>query len=197
MSDRTNEEKLRILQERLAVIQKKTETKQEERFESTQPVAPVFKEELVNQPNIDPIAPTAREPRNKSNTLRYFIIFFIISLLGYGAFEFIDFDTLLSSETKEIEINEDKEITYHKSEFNGNYLIILNSFKDLTVANAEVLKLVSEGYKCDVFQLSGVSDSEEEIFQTYIGPFNKLKEANQYLNSSISIKEIGKVIELQ
>ncbi|MEJ6748886.1 MAG: SPOR domain-containing protein, partial [Flavobacteriales bacterium] len=97
----------------------------------------------------------------------------------------------------EVTTDKTKEITYHKSEFNGNYLIILNSFEDITIANAEVQNYISEGYKCDVFQLSAVSDSKEEIFQTYIGPFNKLQEANQYLNSTISIKESGKVIELQ
>ena len=48
-------------------------------------------------------------------------------------------------------------------------------------ANFEVKQFVNEGYDCNVFQLSGVSNSEEEIFQTYIGPFNKLEEANQYL----------------
>ena len=121
-------------------------------------------------------------------------------MLGYGGFEAynsINFDELFSSETEEVTTDKIKEITYHKSEFIGNYLIILNSFEDVTIANAEVQHYISEGYKCDVFQLSGVSDSEEEIFQTYIGPFNKLEEANQYLNSTISIKESGKVIELQ
>ena len=43
---------------------------------------------------------------------------------------------------------------------------------------------MNEGYNCNVFQLSGVSNSEEEIFQTYLGPFDKLEEANQYFRSS-------------
>ena len=197
MSEKTNEEKLKILQERLATIQHKKEKEQQSITEKNKPVAPVFKEELVEQ---SPIQPSIQEPKEKTNSLKYFIIFFIIALVGYGGFEAynsINFDKLFSSETEEVTTDKTKEITYHKSEFIGNYLIILNSFEDVTVANAEVLHYISEGYKCDVFQLSGVSDSEEEIFQTYIGPFNKLEEANQYLNSTISIKESGKVIELQ
>ena len=197
MSERTNEEKLKILQERLATIQHKKEKEQQSITENNKPVAPVFNEELVEQ---SPIQPSIKEPKEKTNSLKYFIIFFIIALVGYGGFEAynsINFDELFSSETEKITTDKTKEITYHKSEFNGNYLIILNSFEDITIANTEVHYYISEGYKCDVFQLSGVSDSKEEIFQTYIGPFNKLQEANQYLNSTISIKESGKVIELQ
>ncbi len=197
MSEKTNEEKLKILQERLATIQHKKEKEQQSITEKNKPVAPVFKEDLVEKSNIKP---SKKEPKEKTNSLKYFIIFFIIALLGYGgfsAYNSINFDKLFSSETKEVTTDKTKKITYHKSEFIGNYLIILNSFEDVTIANAEVQHYISEGYKCDVFQLSGVSDSEEEIFQTYIGPFNKLEEANQYLNSTISIKESGKVIELQ
>ena len=54
--------------------------------------------------------------------------------------------------------------------------------------------LVNEGYSCDVFYLPGVSNSKEKIFQTYIGPFNKLEEANQYLNSSEGVQNSGKII---
>lgn len=197
MSEKTNEEKLKILQERLATIQHKKEKEQQSITEKNKPLAPVFKEELVEQ---SPIKPSIQEPKEKTNSLKYFIIFFIIALVGYGGFEAynsINFDKLFSSETEEVTTDKTKEITYHKSEFIGNYLIILNSFEDITIANAEVQNYISEGYKCDVFQLSAVSDSKEEIFQTYIGPFNKLQEANQYLNSTISIKESGKVIELQ
>ena len=209
MSEKTNEEKLKILQERLATIQhKKDKNKKKSGFstekkdsgfstEKNKPVAPIFKQELVGK---SPLQPSIQEPKEKTNSLKYFIIFFIIALLSYGGFEAynsINFVELFSSETEEVTTDKTKEITYHKSEFIGNYLIILNSFEDVTIANAEVLHYISEGYKCDVFQLSGVSDSEEEIFQTYIGPFNKLAEANQYLNSTISIKESGKVIELQ
>ena len=62
------------------------------------------------------------------------------------------------------------------------------------MTNSEVKLLVNEGYNCNVFQLSGVSNSEEEIFQTYIGPFNKLEELNQYLNSSEDEKILVKLL---
>ena len=198
MSDNTNEEKLRILQERLAQIQQKKEVKQEEKIENSKPVAPVFEEDLVHQEEIDPIAKTPREPINKPNGLKYLIILFVVCLLGYSAFEFVDFKSILSSEEAGDEImEEDEEIKYYKSEFNGNFIIILKTFDKQELANAEVQNWVNEGYSSDVFYLPGVSNSKEKIFQTYIGPFNKLEEANQYLNSSEGIQNSGKIIRLQ
>ena len=38
---------------------------------------PVFEEDLVNKREIDPILPTSKEPRNKINGIKYFIIFFV------------------------------------------------------------------------------------------------------------------------
>jgi len=196
MSDNTNEEKLRILKERLAQIQQKKEVKQEEKIEKSKPVTPVFEEDLANQEEIDPIAKTPREPRNKSNGLKYLIILFVVCLLGYSAFEFVDFNAILASEESVDKIMEE-EIKYYKSEFNGNYIILLKTFDKQELANAEVQNWVNEGYSSDVFYLPAVSNSQEKIFQTYIGPFNKLEETNQYLNSSEGIQNSGKIISLQ
>ena len=196
MSDNTNEEKLRILKERLAQIQQKKEVKQEEKIENSKPVTPVFEEDLANQEEIDPIAKTPREPRNKSNGLKYLIILFVVCLLGYSAFEFVDFNAILASEESVDKIMEE-EIKYYKSEFNGNYIILLKTFDKQELANAEVQNWVNEGYSSDVFYLPAVSNSQEKIFQTYIGPFNKLEETNQYLNSSEGIQNSGKIISLQ
>lgn len=203
MSDNTNEEKLRILQERLAQIQQKKEVKQEEKIENSKPVAPVFEEDLVNQEEIDPIAKTPREPRNKSNGLKYLIILFVVCLLGYSAFEFVDFNAILASEESVEEIMEEEdEIKYYKSEFNGNYIILLKAFDKQELANAEVQNLVND-YNCDVFYLPGVSNSQKEIFQTYIQGKNKgvgfetEEEARNYLNSSEEIQNSGKIISLQ
>ncbi|MAO71207.1 MAG: hypothetical protein CMD02_01700 [Flavobacteriales bacterium] len=204
MSERTNEEKLRILQERLAQIQEKKERKKEDKVDNKKHVAPVFEEDLVNENEIDPISPTPREPKNKSTRLKYFIIFFIISILGYGMYVFmfgsgISESFFSSNEIKEVaeEILDNEEIVYYQSDFNGKYIILLNSFESVSDANFEVKQFVNEGYDCNVFQLSGVSNSKEEIFQTYIGPFNKLEEANQYLNSSDRTQNTGKIITLQ
>ena len=71
MSEKTNEEKLKILQERLATIQHKKEKEQQSITEKNKPVAPVFNEELVEKSNIKP---SKKEPKEKTNSLKYFII---------------------------------------------------------------------------------------------------------------------------
>ena len=198
MSERTNEEKLRILQDRLATIQNKNEIEQQIKTEQNKPVAPVFKEELVNQPTSKPIE--IQDTKEQTFNFKYFIIFFIITLVGYGGFEVyntFDFAELFSSEEEQKDEKE-TEIIYNKSYFDGeNVIIILNSFTDQNIANAEAQDLTSKGYKCSVLQLSGVSNSTEEIFQTYIGPFDKAEEAKQYLNSTDFVSENGILIKLQ
>ena len=67
----------------------------------------------------------------------------------------------------------------------------------------EAQNLTKIGYNCDVLQLSGVSNSEEEIFQTYIQGknigvgFETEEEALQHLNSTEGIQNSGKIISLQ
>ena len=201
MSDKTNEEKLRILQERLASIQQKKEIQQEDKIQHNQPISPVFEEELINHSNIEPIEKTPKRSRNNSSGLKYFIIFFIIFLVGYGgffAYNNIDFNSFFTSFTsdKPIKTEIEENIIYKKSNFNGNFIIVLNTFNEKELANAEAQSLTEKGYNCNILQLSGVSNSEKEIFQTFIGPFNKEGEANQYLNST-DLTSKGGVIELQ
>ena len=38
-------------------------------------------------PNIDPISKTPRRPRNNSSLFKYFILCFVIFLVGYGGFK--------------------------------------------------------------------------------------------------------------
>jgi len=70
MSDKTNEEKLRILKERLATIQQKKETNYTEEVKKDKPVAPVFEEDLVNERK-----PESDSTRKKSSAWK--IIFFL------------------------------------------------------------------------------------------------------------------------
>ena len=72
MNDKTNEEKLRILQERLANIQQKKEIQQEEKIQQNKPVAPVFEENLVNEDK-----PKSNSTKKKSSAWK--IIFFLIN----------------------------------------------------------------------------------------------------------------------
>ena len=79
MSDKTNEEKLRILQERLASIQQKKEIQQEEKVQQNKPVAPIFEEDLVNEPKKE-----SDVIKKKSSAWK--IIFFLILFSFLGGF---------------------------------------------------------------------------------------------------------------
>ena len=220
MSDKTNEEKLRILQERLASIQQKKEIQQEEKVQQNKPVAPIFEEDLVNEPKKE-----SDVIKKKSSAWK--IIFFIIigSLTGYFGYHFFnedfkieptienikeDFDdmyvSLFGNDDKDEDDKEkkkkNKKVIYNKSSFDGNFIIILKNSDKKELADAEAQNLIEKGYNCDVLQLSGVSNSEEEIFQTYIQGknigvgFETKEEAMHYLNSTELISE-GSIFKLQ
>ena len=230
MSDKTNEEKLRILQERLTTIKQKQIAKQEERMEQNKPISPVFEEDLVSQENEIP------EKKDKRGSSFWKIIFIIIfsSFIGYFGYYFTlndfkmeptienikeDFNTIsdkvlsLFGEDEEDEekkkrkkkkerTNNNEKIIYNKSEFNVNgekgFIVLLNSYTEQSVAKAEVQDNKIKGYEnCGLIYLPGVSDSEEEVYQTFVGPFSNEKEANQWKNTSKSIKDSGIIIELQ
>ena len=219
MNDKTNEEKLRILQERLANIQQKKEIHQEEKIQQNKPVAPVFEEELVNISNIDSIEKTPKQPGKKSGCFKYFIIsfilFFIILLVGGGFYAYNSgyFDSFFTSSNptekeEEEEEEEEEDIIYFKSNFSGNFIIVLKDFNKKEDAEHQAEKITKIGYDCNVLQLSGVSNSEKEIFQTYIEKSITekdslgftFKEATQYLTifrEKSSVFDKGRVITLQ
>ncbi|MGY8988049.1 MAG: SPOR domain-containing protein [Flavobacteriales bacterium] len=232
MSDKTNEEKLRILQERLTTIKQKQISKQEARMEQSKPISPVFEEDLVSQEN------EISEKKEKGGNSFWKITFGLIFLsftcvFGYyfnnndfkmeSTIENIkkDFETISNKalslfgdeedddkkkkkkkKRKKEKTNNDKDVIYNKSEFNVNgekgFIVLLNSYTEKSVAKAEVQKNKIKGYdNCGFIFLPGVSDSEQEIYQTFMGPFSNIKEANQWKNSSKSIKNSGIIIELQ
>ncbi|MBT3417805.1 MAG: SPOR domain-containing protein [Flavobacteriales bacterium] len=229
MSDKTNEEKLRILQERLTTIKQKQIAKQEARMEQSKPISPVFEEDLVSQEN------EISEKKEKGRNSFWKITFVLILLSFTCVFGYYlnnndfkmdptidnikkDFETISDKvvslflgeedekkkkkKRKKGKTNNDKDVIYNKSEFNVNgekgFIVLLNSYTEQSVAKAEVQDNKIKGYdNCGFIFLPGVSDSEQEIYQTFVGPFSNIEEANQWKNSSKSIKDSGIIIELQ
>ena len=219
MSDKTNEEKLRILQERLTTIKQKQIAKQEARMEQSKPISPVFEEDLVSQEN------EISEKKEKGRNSFWKITFVLILLSFTCVFGYYlnnndfkmdptidnikkDFETISDKvvslflgeedekkkkkKRKKGKTNNDKDVIYNKSEFNVNgekgFIVLLNSYTEQSVAKAEVQDNKIKGYdNCGFIFLPGVSDSEQEIYQTFVGPFSNIEEANQWKNSSKSI----------
>ena len=195
MTEKSNDEKLKILHERLKVIKEKNEVQENPiSNEKTQSIEVLQKDEE----NSVKFANNPENNKNRNGLIKYLIITILFIIIGYFSIGLIKNNNSPYSKNEdysEIYVNE---ITYQKSEFNGNYIIVLNDFIKLSEAEKEVIILKNDGYEAGVFQLSGVSNSKKEIFQTYIGPFNKLQEAKQYLNSNVNnYLSGGNVIELK
>lgn len=212
MSDKNNEEKLRILRERLNQIQEKKGTEKKSPVDNEKTRTYKVEESLNEESPAKPV-----KPSKNTNAIKYFILLFGIILLAYLGYEYVDIDSLskkneiineidnnIKSDVNE-EITDDENLVYYKSDFNGNYIIIISSFIDLDSAKNELNKLKNLHYNCDILQLSGVSNSNKDLFQTYIeGPSDYSfvedegkSEANQWITR---LKQQGfnpKIISLQ
>tara|TARA_B110000263_G_C15078691_1_gene405268 strand:- start:79 stop:630 length:552 start_codon:yes stop_codon:yes gene_type:complete len=170
MNDRANNEKLRILQERLAQIKQKDETL----------MSPIDQREEV----IEVALPQTETPQKEKTPisfgwLKYVII---IGALGYGSFyayNNMDFSNIFSSSDKGMEETQKFVLEYNLN-IPGEKIAITASFEDESSAKAMVNDLKVKGYKCDYFFLPNKSNSKEEIYKVFIGPYENAEETNQW-----------------
>ena len=172
MSDKTNEEKLRILQERLAQIKQKQETQV--------PIENKIDKVIEIATSVDEV------PLKKHNPVSFGWVKYvvIIGVFVYGsiyAYKNIDFSNLISSE----EITEEPKEFVLKYNLNlkGDNISIISSFEDEISAKALVNDLKVKGYKCDYFYLPNKSNSTDELFKVYIGPYENNEETNQWIEN--------------
>ena len=170
MNDRANDEKLRILQERLAQIKQKDET-------------PAPQEAVVEIETPKESIPQNEPTPRSFGWVKYVVI---IGALGYGsfyAFNNIDFSNIFASDEA---IEKTKEFVL---EYNLNFpgedeevknIAITASFEDESSAKAMVNDLKVQGYKCDYFFLPEKSNSKEEVYKVFIGPYENEEETNQW-----------------
>ena len=172
MSDRTNDEKLRILQERLAQIKQKQET----------PVPPRLQRERVIEVSTPEVEAPIKE--KKPLNLAWVKKVVIVGSVAYGLFygyNNIDFNSLVTDLSSEEVVEEQTpfELEY-KLNLTGNQLAIIGSFEDEGSARAMVNDLVVKGFKCDYFFLPKQSNSTDEIYNVFIGPYENEEETNQW-----------------
>ena len=182
MSDKTNDEKLRILQERLAQIKQKQETPVPTRNQREEVIEIATPKDEVPQKGRNPMS---------FGWVKYVVI---IGVVGYGSFyayNNIDFSNLTSSE----EITEEPKEFVLKYNLNlkGDNISIISSFEDEISAKALVNDLKVKGYKCDYFYLPNKSNSTDELFKVYIGPYENNEETNQWIENIDSEFEIIKL----
>ena len=175
MSDTKNDEKLRILQERLAQIKQKQDT----------PVPPRQQREAV----IEIPTPKNEAPKKESKPMNLSWVkrTVIVGSVAYGIFygyTNIDFNSLVpnfSEEETPVELASSQ--LEYKFNLIGNNIAIIstqNSITDEGSAKAMVNDLKVKGYKCNYFYLPENSNLSDEIYQVFIGPYENEEETNQW-----------------
>ena len=180
MSNKTNDEELSILQERLAQIKEKQESPPQKNSATGD-----FTEGSTSQAeeSRDKKEPKwgLEEEKKKSSWVKYFILFVCGGLIGFYVYNNIDSNSFVAEVPSE-EVKE--ELTSTKIEYNlnleGNQLAIINSFEDESSAKLMVNDLTIKGFKCNYFFLPNKSNSTEEVYKVFIGPYESLEEVNQW-----------------
>ena len=175
MSDKTNDEKLRILQERLAQIKQKQDTP---RNTSQQREVVI---EVATPKNETPIG--EGKPLNLSLIKKALLVGSVAFGIFYG-YTNINFNSLVTNFSSE-ETSED--ITFSKLEYNlnldGDNIAIITSFEDESSAKALVNDLKVKGFKTDYFFLPSKSNSKKEVYQVFIGPYENEDETSQWIQN--------------
>jgi hypothetical protein len=172
MSEKTNDEKLRILQERLTHIKQKKDTP-----------TPIKQQKEVTEVAPDEIQVPQKEKTPMSfGWLKY--IGMILSLAGLGiggfyAYKNIDFNALKSEKNDAKEVNI-AEIKYTLNFEGQNHIAITETFEDESSAKAMVNDLKVKGFQADYFYLPNKSNSTEKVYQVFIGPYENEEETKQW-----------------
>ena len=208
MSDTKNDEKLRILQERLAQIKQKQDTpesisqKKDSAFStekkssgfSTEKKGSGFstekKDDLtdasLHKTSADKSLKVTKKERNPLD-LSWIKKAVIVGSVAYGIFygyTNIDFNSLVPSFSEE-ENSEELVSNQLEYKFNliGNNIAIINTQNSMTdegSAKAMVNDLKVKGFKCNYFYLPENSNLTDEVYQVFIGPYENEKETNQW-----------------
>ena len=96
----------------------------------------------------------------------------------------------MSSDAEVVSEEKTPFVLKYNFEIEGSQLAIINSFKDENSAKAMVNDLTVKGFKCDYFFLPNNSNSTEEVYKVFIGPYESLEEVNQWkenINGEVEI----------
>lgn len=200
MSDRTNDEKLRILQERLEQIQQKKDKNESDKEEKKTDSFNLSKNEGSNtqqqsgfslsKENDHSLISDIEDLKNKENTLNLSWIkkFVIVGSIAFGCFygyTNIDFSALNPNSSyngNKEELPDIAQLEYNLNLKGENIAIVSTpiSITDEGSAKAIVNDLKVKGFKCDYIYLPEYSNSTNEVYQIFIGPYESKEETNQW-----------------
>ena len=168
MSTKTNDERLKILKERLTEIKEKKAGLSNPRKPKAE--AEVTKVETTQE----------REPQSL-NWLKYVAIIGAIGYASFYIYQNMDTETVISEKSK---ITEKAEIIEeplkYNSEIRGHNIIISTTFKDESSVKIMKKELIERGFKANYFFLPEKSNSKEEVYKIFIGPYENEEEKSQW-----------------
>ena len=190
MEHNDNEQRLRILQERLGQIKNKQEARQKQQpiAEDTAPY-PAYNPKATQNSDED-ILPTTEEVKVKKSTgfaTKTFVRLLILGILvGGGVYLYtnFDFNSLLPEKSKISEQiipeNVVVPLQYTFDFGEAKHLVLLSSFEEEGLAKSFMEEKITEGYASNYFFLPSVSNSKEQVYRVYLGPYFSESEAKQW-----------------
>ena len=195
-----NEQRLRILQERLGQIKNKQEDRQEQqpRTENTSPY-PTYNPRATqsSQEDVILVKEEGKEKKSSGFASKTFLRLLILGILvGGGVYLYTNFDlSSLISEESEIAKQASPEVVAVPLQYSfdfgeAKHLVIIASFEDESLAKTLVEERITEGYTANYFFLPTVSNSDEQVYRVYLGPYFSESEAKQWAGTLEGESEI-------
>jgi len=181
MTDKTNDEKLRILRDRLAQIQEKSNSEN-----NLSNIRDLNSEKDINNSIENSVKITSSKVNKKP--ILYIVLFLLIGLSTF--FYFTKTKTAdIIEKTDWVDEVVEKEVIY-SLKYKGNNIAVISRFLEESSAKAEVNNLITRGFKADYIYLPENSNVSRKEYQVFIGPYETNEETNQW------IKNIDKEISI-
>ena len=194
-----NEEKLKILQERLRQIKEK-----DENISSSNNI---INKSITNK-NIDndiSEKPSPKSSKSKSYIFISFLLVFALAFVISKTYDNIKFDfnvnfdkndNIVNNEVKQekdsdIKIEKEYDIDKFTDIAKGEIAVVLNLSSEEEAINTKN-ELISKGFKARYFFSSDYSNISDESYEILIGPYETENELNQWLNN-INTKSITRI----
>ena len=187
MSNKTNDEKLRILRERLAQIKEK---------ENNSSVKLNLKNEKLDKENHlnSEYITQDKKPTLSSWIFKFTLIMAIAFGFLYAYNKFNKYSLNTNTELKKVK----KSIVNNPINYNlnlkGKNIAITATFDDKESAKAMANNLEIKGFKSNYFYLPDKSNSTKQVYQVFVGPYENEEETNQWVQNidlDISIVDIN------
>lgn len=191
MENYDNEQRLRILQERLGQIKSKQEGEREQPKVENTPPYPTYNPKATQSSDEDVVPEKIEnEKQSSSSAWKKIITLFLIGGLAYGGYYFyenFDFSSLTPEATNTIEPVVEENIVaplqYTLDFGEAKHIVILSSFDNEDAARMFADEKTNSGYDASYFFLPAVSNSKKNTYQVYLGPYFSESEAKQWANT--------------